>query len=180
MLIAHLHQRLRLYTIEWMNLNVVVHPHVSTSFGTSKAITYIVEAITSEIIDKVHDCIVLTDRRIKVPTNAWACWGHRDITWHSEFCEKLDMKKLSARWVPRLLAVDKRDRMTISKQCLDMFQSRWISASIHYCRRNMDHTRNEGIVKTIDFTGWTNSEEGENRKIGRKGNGHSFMGMHAV
>ena len=33
------------------------------------------------------------------------------------------MKKLSARWVSRLLTVDhKRDRVTISKQCLEMFQ----------------------------------------------------------
>ena len=33
------------------------------------------------------------------------------------------MKKLSARWVPHLLTVDhKRDRVTISKQCLEMFQ----------------------------------------------------------
>jgi len=37
--------------------------------------------------------------------------------------EQLDMKKLSARWVPRLLTVDhKRDRVTISKQYLEMFQ----------------------------------------------------------
>ncbi|KAG5325763.1 MOS1T transposase, partial [Pseudoatta argentina] len=37
--------------------------------------------------------------------------------------EQLDMKKLSARWVPRLITVDhKRDRVTISKQCLEMFQ----------------------------------------------------------
>ena len=28
MFIAHLHQRLRLYTIEWINLNVIVYPHV--------------------------------------------------------------------------------------------------------------------------------------------------------
>ncbi|KAG5316615.1 SETMR methyltransferase, partial [Pseudoatta argentina] len=33
------------------------------------------------------------------------------------------MRKLSARWVPRLLTVDhKRDRVTISKQYLEMFQ----------------------------------------------------------
>ena len=33
------------------------------------------------------------------------------------------MKKLSARWVPHLLTVDhKRDRVTISKQYLEMFQ----------------------------------------------------------
>ena len=37
--------------------------------------------------------------------------------------EQLDMEKLSARWVPRLLTVDhKRDRVTISKQYLEMFQ----------------------------------------------------------
>jgi len=32
------------------------------------------------------------------------------------------MKKLSARWVPHLLIDHKRDRVTISKQCLKMFQ----------------------------------------------------------
>jgi hypothetical protein len=33
------------------------------------------------------------------------------------------MTKLSARWVPRLLTVDnKRNRMTISKQCFDSFK----------------------------------------------------------
>ena len=37
--------------------------------------------------------------------------------------EQLGMKKLSARWVPYLLTVDhKRDRVTILKQCLEMFQ----------------------------------------------------------
>ena len=37
--------------------------------------------------------------------------------------EQLGMKKLSARWVSRLLTVDhKRDRVTILKQCLEMFQ----------------------------------------------------------
>ena len=36
--------------------------------------------------------------------------------------EQLGMKKLSARWMLRLLIVDyKRDRV-ISKQCLEMFQ----------------------------------------------------------
>ena len=37
------------------------------------------------------------------------------------------------------------------------------------------HTRDEGIVKTMDFTGWISSEEGEDRKVGRK-DGHSFLG----
>ena len=61
-----------------------------------------------EIIDKVHD-IVLTDRRVKVRelvevTNI----SHGTVI--SILHEQLSMKKLSARWVPRLLTVDhKRD-----------------------------------------------------------------------
>jgi histone-lysine N-methyltransferase SETMAR len=36
--------------------------------------------------------------------------------------EELDMKKLCARWVPRLLTADqKRTRMNISEQCLERF-----------------------------------------------------------
>jgi histone-lysine N-methyltransferase SETMAR len=36
--------------------------------------------------------------------------------------EELDMKKLCARWVPRLLTADqKRTRMKISEQCLEHF-----------------------------------------------------------
>jgi len=72
--------------------------------------------------------------------------------------------------MPRLLTVDKRDRMTISKQCLEMFQRNpdEFLRPIHYCRRNMDsllHTRDEGTVKTMDFIGWTSSEEGEDRNF---------------
>ena len=38
------------------------------------------------------------------------------------FHEELDMKKLCARWVPRLLAADqKRTRMKISELCLERF-----------------------------------------------------------
>jgi len=48
----------------------------------------------------------------------------------------------------------------------------------HYCGWNMDplfHTWDEGIVKTMDFTRWTNSEEGEDRKVGRKDDNYSFL-----
>jgi len=41
---------------------------------------------------------------------------------------------------------------------------------IHY------FTPDEGTVKIMDFSGWTSFEEGEDRKIGRKGDGHSFLG----
>ena len=42
--------------------------------------------------------------------------------WHI-LHECLDMRKLSARWVPRLLTADhKRARVVASEQCLGMFQ----------------------------------------------------------
>lgn len=36
--------------------------------------------------------------------------------------EELHMRRLSARWVPRLLTIDqKRERINISKECLELF-----------------------------------------------------------
>jgi len=83
-----------------MNLNVV-HPHVMHLVSGRP-----IEAATP-IIDKVHD-IVLTDRRVKVREFEATDISHGTVI--SIFHEQLDMKKLSARWVPRLLTVDhKRD-----------------------------------------------------------------------
>ncbi|KAG5313928.1 SETMR methyltransferase, partial [Acromyrmex insinuator] len=79
-----------------------------------------IKAVTPEI-DKVHD-IVLTDRRMKVRELVEAT----GIS-HGTVISILGMEKLSARWVPRLLTVDhKRDRVTISKQYLEMFDETWI------------------------------------------------------
>jgi len=39
------------------------------------------------------------------------------------------------------------------------------------------HTRDQGTVETEDFTRRTCSEEGEDCPIGRKGNGHGFLGF---
>ncbi|KAG5323773.1 SETMR methyltransferase, partial [Pseudoatta argentina] len=80
-----------------------------------------IETTTPEIIDKVHD-IVLTDRRVKVRELIEAT-GISHGTVISILHEQLGMKKLSARWVPRLLTVDhKRNRVVVPKQCLEMFQ----------------------------------------------------------
>ncbi|KAG5345605.1 GVQW3 protein, partial [Acromyrmex charruanus] len=80
-----------------------------------------IETTMPEIIDKVHD-IVLTDRRVKVRELIEAT-GISHGTVISILHEQLGMKKLSARWVPRLLTVDhKRDRVMVPKQCLEMFQ----------------------------------------------------------
>src|ERR1700712_1634247 len=76
---------------------------------------------TEEIVTKVHD-IVLHDRRVKVREIAEAV-GISTERVHNILHQHLEMKKLSARWVPRLLTVDqKRNRVTTSKDCLDMFK----------------------------------------------------------
>ena len=80
-----------------------------------------VEATTPEIIKKVHD-MILNDRRVKVreivkPIDI----SHGTVI--TIFHEKLSMKKLSARWVPRLLIVEnKRNRVTDSMAGLVLFR----------------------------------------------------------
>ena len=80
-----------------------------------------IEVSTEDMVNKIHD-VVLADRRVKIREIA-------DIVnisierVQNILHEKLGMKKLSARWVPRLLTVEqKRNRMTTSEHCLDMFK----------------------------------------------------------
>jgi histone-lysine N-methyltransferase SETMAR len=77
-------------------------------------------AITPEIMGQVHDMVLgdwwmkvhEIDETIDISKECVGCIVH----------EELDMKKLSARWVPRLLAADrKHTRMKISEQCLEHF-----------------------------------------------------------
>ena len=114
-----------------------------------------IEAATPEIIDKVHD-IVLTDRRVKVRKLVEAT-GISHGTVILILHEQLGMKKLWARWLPRLFTADhKRDRVTISKQCLEMFQRNPDEFLHRFITVDMDpllHTRDERTVKTMDFTG---------------------------
>lgn len=78
------------------------------------------EVITPEIVDKIHE-MILDDRRMKVRELAHAV-GISTERVHHILHEYLDMRKLSARWVPRLLTLDhKRNRVTTSKECLAMF-----------------------------------------------------------
>ena len=95
--------------------------------------------------------------------------------------EKLGIRKLLARWVPRLLTVEqKRYRMTTSEHYLDMvkrnpkeFLRHFVTADetwIHHYTPKKERT-----VKTMDFTRQTCSKEGQNGFIGRKGHGHRFL-----
>lgn len=79
------------------------------------------EVTTSEMIEKIHD-MVMNDRRVKVREIAVAVGisierVQKILTTH------LDMRKLSARWVPRLLTIDhKHARVSTSKECLAMLK----------------------------------------------------------
>ena len=79
------------------------------------------EMTSQKMIDKIHD-IVLNDRRLKVREISETVNISVGCVWHI-LHECLGMRKLSARWVPRLLTADhKRARVVASEQCLGMFQ----------------------------------------------------------
>ncbi|KYQ52874.1 hypothetical protein ALC60_07952 [Trachymyrmex zeteki] len=82
-----------------------------------------VDVITEEIIEKVHD-MILADRRTKVREVTKAIGVSYGMAFNI-LHDNLGMKKLSARWVSRLLTVDnKRMRLSILKQCLELFKCR--------------------------------------------------------
>jgi DNA-binding Xre family transcriptional regulator len=77
-------------------------------------------ATTPDIIEQVHD-MVLNDRRMKVHEIAETIGTSKERVGYI-LHEELNMKKLCARWVPRLLTADqKRTHMKISEQCLERF-----------------------------------------------------------
>lgn len=79
-------------------------------------------ATTPEIVTKIQDAD-LADRRLKLSEIADTVGISKERA-HYILTQELCMKKLSARWVPRLLTVDqKRVRMQISQECLDRFKS---------------------------------------------------------
>ena len=80
-----------------------------------------VTVATSEMVNKVHD-IVMTDRRVTERYIA-STVGISQERVHSILTEDLEMRKLSARWVPRLLTVDqKHTRRTLSRTNLNLFE----------------------------------------------------------
>ncbi|XP_058791405.1 uncharacterized protein LOC131664372 [Phymastichus coffea] len=77
-------------------------------------------ATTEKKVTKVND-IALSDRRLKVLEIAAIVDISEEHIRHIPR-EILGMRKLSARWVPRLLTADnKRIRVTSSGQCLELF-----------------------------------------------------------
>ena len=68
-----------------------------------------VTVATPEMVNKVHD-IVMTDRRVTERYIA-STVGISQERVHSILTEDLEMRKLLARWVPRLLTVDQKHTM---------------------------------------------------------------------
>ena len=80
-----------------------------------------VTVATPEMVNKVYD-IVMTDRRVTGRYIASTA-GISQERVHSILREDLEMRKLSAHWVPRLLTVDqKHTRCTLSRTNLNLFK----------------------------------------------------------
>lgn len=81
-----------------------------------------IEVVTQENVQKVYK-MVMGDRRLKVREIAEAL----SLSYGTVFTilhENLEMNKLSARWVPRLLTpMQKQNRIEISEQCLALFRA---------------------------------------------------------
>ena len=78
-------------------------------------------ATTDEMVDLVHQT-VMEDRRLTLTDIAEAC-GISSERVYKILHQDLDIRKLSARWVPRLLTIDhKRERADMSRECLSLYQ----------------------------------------------------------
>ena len=78
---------------------------------------------TPEIIDQIHE-LILEDRRISAKSVAEQLGISRERV-VSIIHEYLDMRKLSAKWVPKCLnAYQKRQRCQSSEQILEFFSAR--------------------------------------------------------
>jgi len=76
---------------------------------------------TPESIEKIHD-LILEDRRISATSIAEQLGISRELV-GSIIHEDLDMRKLSAKWVPKCLNADqKRQRCQSSEQHLEFFR----------------------------------------------------------
>lgn len=84
--------------------------------GCPKSVT------TPEMVSKIHT-MILKYRRLKLSEIANIVKISKEQV-HHIVTQELCMRKLSARWVPRLLTVDQKHmRMQISQECPDHFRA---------------------------------------------------------
>ncbi|XP_066259614.1 protein GVQW3-like [Euwallacea similis] len=90
-----------------------------TSTSDAKRLGRLKQVLMPEIVDKIHGTI-LDDRKMKVREVAEAVFISTERV-HNILHEYLDMKKLYAQWMQRLLTLDhKRSRVTISRVFSDI------------------------------------------------------------
>ena len=134
------------------------------------------EVNTPEMIDKIHD-MVLSDWRIKVRGIVEAT-GILQGTVFLISHEKLGVKKILARWVPRFLSKENKCNRLIDSEAIlalfrrnpDEFLPRYITVHETWIHRY------NGTVETVEFWRRTGSKEGEDGEIGRQGDVHGFLG----
>ena len=130
------------------------------------------EVITPEMIDKIYD-MVLSDRRIKVREIIEAT-GISQGTVFSILHRKLGVKKILARWVPRLLSEEnKRNRVVDSEASLallhrnpDEFLRRYITVAKTWIYHNIPETKEQ--PKQWVFVGERNPKKAKKVKLAGK------------
>ena len=110
-----MHHRMPQSKTGWPTLNVATFPPVMRLVLDDPKVT------TPEIIDQIYD-LILEDRRISTKSIAEQL-GISGERVGSIIHEDLDMRKLSAKWVPKCLNADqKRQRCHSSEQVLEFFR----------------------------------------------------------
>jgi len=146
----------------WMNkFKVVVHPHVM----------YFVRDVWLRLLRQKSS--------IKSKILFWRVKVRELVetdTWHTDFVRTIRKKLTSAAFVHCELEARPCDDFETMFGG-NVIQMNFCIDSLLWTKHgSLLHIRNKGIVKTMDFTGWTSSEEGED--LGRKDDGHSFL--HAI
>ena len=102
--------------IGWPSLNVVIFPPVMRLVLDNPKVT------TPGIIEQIHE-LILEDRRISAKSIAEELGISRERV-GSIIHEDLDMRKLSAKWVPKCLNADqKRQRCHSTEQFWNFFDA---------------------------------------------------------
>jgi len=111
-----MHHRMPPSTTGWPSLNVVIFSSV-LRLVTERPKT----VTTPQIIDLIHE-LILEDRRISAKSIAERLGISRERV-GSIIHEDLDMRKLSAKWVPKCLIADqKRQRCQSSEKLMEFFR----------------------------------------------------------
>ncbi|KYN01329.1 hypothetical protein ALC62_07948 [Cyphomyrmex costatus] len=131
------------------------------------------------MVKKVLD-IVISDRRLKLREIVEIVGISEERIFFHILHEILGIKKLTSRWVPRLLTVEnKRVHMTISKECLDLFKRnpreffrRYVTVDETWIHHYTPETKQQSKQ-------WISSgpEESQIGSIGWEGHSYHFLGF---